>query len=284
MANYRKSFNFRSGVQVDNDSFIVDQRGNVGIGTSIPNRFLDVYGTARVNSNLETETLNVTGVSTFSSIIGVGDTIFLDPVSGIISAVSYRGDGSLLANVIAIATNGWVVANQGLSTSLNVYIGPSENNILPTPLGRLHVGTGSSIFVVKNEGGRVGLGTTIPSARLDVRGDTSLVGVLTVSEQTNTKTLQVNETTYFRGNINGSDGTYQRLAWSPDTGALSIGNTVQGASADFTIYGQGYGAAVTLKSTGDIRVTGISTFEDRIETKSIQVDKVTDLFSLNACS
>ena len=136
MANYRKSFNFRSGVQVDNDKFLVDQRGNVGVGTSAPNRVLDVYGTARINGNTETETLNVTGLGTFNSLVSIGETAYLDPISGIISAVSYRGDGSLLANVIAIATNGWVVANQGLSTSLNVFVGPfPEDNVLPTPLG-----------------------------------------------------------------------------------------------------------------------------------------------------
>ena len=42
MANYRKSFNFRNGVQVDNDNFIVDANGLVGIGTSVPSEFLDV--------------------------------------------------------------------------------------------------------------------------------------------------------------------------------------------------------------------------------------------------
>ena len=36
MANIRKSFNFRNGVQVDNDNFVVNANGLVGIGTSIP--------------------------------------------------------------------------------------------------------------------------------------------------------------------------------------------------------------------------------------------------------
>ena len=56
MANYKKSFNFRNGVQVDNDNFIVDANGLVGIGTSIPGEFLDVRGTAKVSgvvSNVE---------------------------------------------------------------------------------------------------------------------------------------------------------------------------------------------------------------------------------------
>ena len=54
MANYRKSFNFRNGVQVDNDNFIVNANGLVGIGTSIPTEFLDVRGTAKVSGVVTT--------------------------------------------------------------------------------------------------------------------------------------------------------------------------------------------------------------------------------------
>jgi hypothetical protein len=208
MANYRKSFNFRSGVQVDNDKFLVDQRGNVGVGTSAPNRVLDVYGTTRVNGNIETETLNVTGLGTFNSLVSVGETTYLDPISGIISAVSYRGDGSLLANVIAIATNGWVVANQGLSTSLNVFVGPfPEDNVLPTPLGRFQVGTGSSIFIIQDTGGWVGLGTTVPSTKLDVRGNSSITGILTVTDKIQGNTLSISSNSNITGNLDVDGNT-----------------------------------------------------------------------------
>ena len=60
MANYRKSFNFRNGVQVDNDNFIVNANGLVGIGTSIPTEFLDVRGTAKVSGIVSTADLFVT--------------------------------------------------------------------------------------------------------------------------------------------------------------------------------------------------------------------------------
>ena len=47
MADIRKTFNFRAGVQVDDDVFIV--RGEqVGIGTTIPTQSLDVRGNAKV--------------------------------------------------------------------------------------------------------------------------------------------------------------------------------------------------------------------------------------------
>lgn len=180
MANYRKSFNFRSGVQVDNDRFIVDPRGNVGIGTSITNRPLDVYGSARVNGNLETETLKVSSASTFTSLVSIGQSIFANPSTGIISAVSYRGDGTLLAGVIAIATNGWVVANGTLSTSFNAYVGPFPENNYPQALGPLQVGTGSSVVLVSNNG-LFGIGTTQPITKLDVRGPAIISGVTTFS-------------------------------------------------------------------------------------------------------
>ena len=48
MANIRKTFNFRNGVQVDEDNFIVDSLGKVGVGTTVPTQMLDVRGNAKV--------------------------------------------------------------------------------------------------------------------------------------------------------------------------------------------------------------------------------------------
>ena len=44
MANIKKTFNFRNGVQVDDDNLIVNATGLVGIGTTIPTQALDVRG------------------------------------------------------------------------------------------------------------------------------------------------------------------------------------------------------------------------------------------------
>ena len=48
MANIRKSFSFRNGVQVDENNFVVNANGLVGIGTSVPSEILDVRGTTKV--------------------------------------------------------------------------------------------------------------------------------------------------------------------------------------------------------------------------------------------
>ena len=44
MANIRKQFNFRNGVQVDDDNLVVSPTGLVGIGTTVPTELLDVRG------------------------------------------------------------------------------------------------------------------------------------------------------------------------------------------------------------------------------------------------
>ena len=44
MANIKKSFNFRNGVQVDDDNLKVSATGLVGIGTTVPTEALDVRG------------------------------------------------------------------------------------------------------------------------------------------------------------------------------------------------------------------------------------------------
>lgn len=116
MANYNKSFNFRNGVQVDNDNFIVNANGLVGIGTTIPKDYLlNVYGDVRITglvtaSNINVDNLNI-GLATVTT-INAGITSI---TSGIITAssgiVTYYGDGSKLSN---LPTSQWVDVDPGL--------------------------------------------------------------------------------------------------------------------------------------------------------------------------
>ena len=81
MANIRKSFNLRSGVQVDEDNLLVNSVGNVGLGTTVPTETLDVRGNIKsvgvvtaiggfISGGLES-----TGVSTFTGNVHVGSAI-----------------------------------------------------------------------------------------------------------------------------------------------------------------------------------------------------------------
>lgn len=133
MANIRKTFNFRNGVQVDEDNFIVDSLGKVGVGTTVPNQMLDVRGNAKVvgivtSQSIETRNVNVAGVTTFSGTVHVGAAITIYPASGIISATSIRGDGR---NLINIPTSQWTDLNSGLGhTSIynEGFVGVSTND------------------------------------------------------------------------------------------------------------------------------------------------------------
>ena len=119
MANYNKSFNFRNGVQVDNDNFVVNANGLVGIGTTIPESYLlNVYGDTRVTglvtaANLIASNLKV-GLATVTT-LNVGITSI---TSGIITAssgiITYYGDGSKLQN---ISSSQWSIANPGAGVS-----------------------------------------------------------------------------------------------------------------------------------------------------------------------
>jgi len=147
MANIRKSFNLRSGVQVDEDNLLVNSVGNVGLGTTVPTETLDVRGNIKsvgvvtaiggyISGGLE-----VVGVSTFSSDIEVGSAITAYSSSGIISATSFRGDGGQLLN---IPTSQWTDYDPGLGYT--------------------------SIY---NEG-FVGIATTNPSFTLQIGGNSNL--------------------------------------------------------------------------------------------------------------
>src|SRR5210317_607992 len=127
MANYRKSFNFRNGVQVDDDNLVVNSVGNVGIGTTIPTELLDVRGTTRVVGLITANNAYVSGVSTFAN-VAIGTAITIDSSSGIITATQFFGDGATLSN---LPTSQWIDVDVGLGfTSIysagNVGVGTTD--------------------------------------------------------------------------------------------------------------------------------------------------------------
>lgn len=122
MANIRKQFNFRNGVQVDDDNLVVSATGLVGIGTTIPTESLDVRGTAKVvglvtanqifTPNLTAENVTISNLVLGDSVIGGGVSIR----SGIVTAsgtgvVTYYGDGGRLLN---LPTSQWLDVDAGL--------------------------------------------------------------------------------------------------------------------------------------------------------------------------
>jgi len=124
MANIRKQFNFRNGVQVDDDNLIVTSTGLVGIGTSIPNEALDVRGNAKIvgvltATQINAETLTVlqtslSNVTLTGTITGSGVSIgsgIVTSSTGPVGLVTYYGDGRFLQG---LPTSQWVDVDVGL--------------------------------------------------------------------------------------------------------------------------------------------------------------------------
>jgi len=116
MANIKKNFNFRNGVQVDDDNLLVTATGLVGIGTTIPVEALDVRGNVVITgfTSATTQKVGFLTVTTLEpeKIIGAGISI----VSGIVTGqgtglVTYFGDAS---NLLGMPTSQWEDVDVGL--------------------------------------------------------------------------------------------------------------------------------------------------------------------------
>jgi len=141
MANIKKNFNFRNGVQVDDDNLLVTTTGLVGIGTTVPAEALDVRGNAVISgfTSITSAKIGIVTITTLdpNEIIGTGVSI----KSGIITAagtgiVTFFGDARFLQGM---PTSQWEDVDVGLGYT--------------------------SIF---NTGGNVGVGTTDPRSTIQV--------------------------------------------------------------------------------------------------------------------
>jgi hypothetical protein len=251
MANYKKSFNFRNGVQVDDDNFIINANGLVGIGTSIPSELLDVYG----------GTVKVTGLVTATSLYGKNsrvENLQVDQginASGIITGSVFSGSAAGLTGFYAVATDGWYIdsGNSGIFTSFKVGIGTTNpiyqfqvgNNPLDENSKGLYIdidgnlySSGVSTFSGLNVGGISKTGTLVVTG-------VSTLNSLNASGLTTTKDLIVTGVSTLNSlNVSGLSTTKDLIV----TGISTLGFlNVSG-----------------LSTTKDLIVTGISTINTSI--------------------
>lgn len=206
MANIRKSFNFRNGVQVDNDNFVVNANGLVGIGTSTPTEAIDAIGNAKISGLTTTSTLGVGETATFFGDLKAG-TVNIDPSSGVVTATKFVGDASGLTGIYAISTTGFVAQGVGLHTiSRSVGIGTTN------PVYKLQIGLDPATGV--------GIGMTSGNIRAS--------GVITAT--TFVGTLQGNVTGNITGGVTGTASTATKLETARD---FSIAGDLEASTISF---------------------------------------------------
>ena len=254
MANFSKSFNFRNGVQVDNDNFIVNPQGLVGIGTTVPTEILDVLGSAKISGVSDLTTVNV------ATAVTMGSVIRLDSGSGIITATKFVGDASGLTNIVAIATAGFTELSGTLSTTHKVGIG------VTTPTDQFDVvGDSKFIGVTTFVGLTTVSGETLFTRQLNVSGVSSYVsstGITTISGgNVILRDLDVIGLSTFSGNV---DVNGELL----DTVQLNVSGIATIASATIT----------NLNPVASLSVSGVSTFTGAIDANAgLDVDGQSDL-------
>jgi hypothetical protein len=261
MSNIRKQFNFRNGVQVDDDNFIVSSTGLVGIGTTIPTESLDLYGNAKISgfataTELRAQTLVVSQTATIenitfnNSIIGSGVSIR----SGVISAtsssgiVTYFGDARFL---------------QGMPTSqwLDIDVGLGFTSIYAA--GFVGVGTVDPRFPFQVAGNT---STTLAGfangVGISSSGDILATGIVTASSFSGNLTGNVT------GNVNGTINTtgISTLGVTTATNLILQQLNVSGLS---TFAGITTVTGPTLFAK-QLNVSGVSTFSSFITAPSLR--------------
>ena len=223
MANYRKSFNFRTGLQVDNDNFVVNANGLVGIGTSIPeNYLLNVYGDTRVTGVVTTGSLNA-GVGTVTTLTATNSSLGVATVTSIQIA-----GGPVITDLVGYA----------YSTFINDGVGGISTT------------------------SRIGIGTTADStARLKVLGDSIFTGNINASTGTVTATTFVGNVTGTATTANNlSDGANITTGTISDARLPDlITSNINISSGISTVDALVVGSAVTINSSGINAVSGIFT-------------------------
>ena len=306
MANIKKTFNFRNGVQVDDDNLIVNQTGLVGIGTTVPTEALDVRGKVKVIADpnvagsgeinattgiitaLTVTDLTVNGNDYSSGVIGVGISV---GTAGIITAteptgiVTYFGDGKELLN---LPTSQWLDKDVGLGyTSIYAQGGVGVGTVDPRFTFQVSGNNDLTSFEegvgINDKGGIVATGViTATTFKGNVDGDiSSSLSTITQLQSTNANVTGVVTATTFKGDVSGDVVS----GISTITNLQSTGVNVSGVTTATGFIGPLTGnvsGQVTGNVTGNVDSIGISTFNILNVTGSISGDTVSGILTTGA--
>ena len=283
MANIKKSFNFRNGVQVDDDNLKVSATGLVGIGTTVPTEALDVRGNAVVSGVTSTVTLQA-GVATITTlnpteIIGAGVSIKSGIVTASSGIITYFGDG---INLLNLPTSQWE----------DTIVGAGVSSIYNTG-GNVGIATTAALFTLQvgndvNSGQKgVGISSFGDIKASGITTASGFVGPLTGDVTGNvTGNLTGNVTGNVTGNITGSTVISGNVDLNADIdvdGHTELDNlnvsgitTLQGTTINTHL------DVIGLTTLDDVNVSSASTFGGNIDANgSIDVDGLAELDDVN---
>ena len=314
MANIKKSFNFRNGVQVDEDNLLVTPTGLVAIGKTIPTEALDVIGNV-VISGVTSSVFSQTGILTVTTlepteIIGAGVSV----VSGVVTSnsgsgiVTYYGDARFLQGmptsqwedtdvgfgVSSIYNTGGTVGIATTNPQFTLQVGANPNDELPgvgiASAGNINAHgniTSKSINVGNNiQLGNAGIitaasfigsnltGNVTGNLTGNVSSDTVVSGIATFSKDLDVDGHTNLDNVSISGVTTFTGATTHSGGATVNTHLDVIGLT----TLDDVNVSSGATFAGTIDANGNLDVAGVSTFNDNIDAnKDLDVDGHTNL-------
>ncbi len=258
--NTTGSDNVGVGTTTPQGGFVVTN-GNVGIGTWAPQSLLDVYGAGDayfttnvgIGSVNPTQALDVVGTGKFSvavnapAISNLTSNGFVKTSGGTgtlsVDTNTYPSYSSMTTNYLQKATSSSAVGNSSIFDNGNVGIGTTtpQGGLVVTN-GNVGIGTWATVggrFIVKGPG-NVGIGTSMPESLLTVNGTSGIISDLTTN---------ASQTSFFKGNYNGSN-YFNILFGGSNEIQFSITDTVDNTNGNYFIQksGETFGRAVFGRS------------------------------------
>ncbi len=189
--------------------------GSVGIGTINPTQKLDVNGNIRVRGGFY-DSNNSRG-NPADILVSGGNA---DTITWINQSAAVTGAGGTISQVQYHGASGLTA--------------------------------GATEFVYISSNGRVGIGSTQPTVRLDVIGDVNIAGDVDITKQLETQTLEVIGVSTFQGIVTCTSNVYfASNAHFGDSDVLNFGH-----QNDLKLYHSGTNSFIHESGTGQLNISG----------------------------